>query len=287
VLGASAHVVQGLEIHQGRPIIHDAGDLLFDAIGRGSRDCDESGVFSLHLGAEGVRRVVFTPIATDFGQTLQLEGERALAAAGRFQQKSAALGSRFTCASDGQCTLDLHPPTRALRPFPILPLAVRKFDAIQPLTQPREEWLATMVPIDAALAQPLSLGPLRLLGVRTTPSAMAGRGMLYVETFWQIEEATGTDWRLDIRAVPPAPATMPTWGVAMDHDPCDWMWPTSRWQPGRIYRDFHGLRPPVADRLHDAQLQIEIGLVGAAGRVDRVPLPRHVSFAARPDRVAA
>lgn len=287
VLGASAHVVQGVEIHKGRPIIHDAGDLLFDAIGRGSKDCDESGVFSLHLGAEGVRRVVFTPIATEFGRSVQLEGEGALAAAGRFRQKSAALGSQFTCEPDGRCTLDLHPPARAPKPLPLLPLAVRKFDAIQPLAQPREEWLATMVPIDAALAQPLSLGPLRLLGVRTTPSAIAGRGMLYVETFWQIDEATGTDWRLDIRAVPPAPATMPTWGVAMDHDPCDWMWPTSRWLPGRIYRDFHGLRPPVADRLHDAQLQIEIGLVGAAGRVDRVPLPRHISFAARPDRVAA
>jgi len=171
--------------------------------------------------------------------------------------------------------------------LPALPQVARRPEAIQPLQQPREEWLPAVVPPEAALEQPLSLGPLRLLGVRTTPASIAGRGMLYVETFWQIDEATGTDWRLDIRAVPAAPATMPAWGVAMDHDPCDWMWPTSRWLPGRIYRDFHGLRPPVADRLHDAQLQIEIGLVGAAGRVDRVPLPRHISFAARPDRVTA
>ena len=288
VLGASAHVVQGVAVHDGRPIIHDAGDLLFDAIGRGVEDGDGSGVFSLHLGSEGVRRVVFTPIATGVGQTVQLEGDRGIAAAGRFMRKSAALGSDFALGPNGQCTLDLQPPARTPQQLPLLPQPALKPEAIQPLQQPRNEWLAATVPIEAALAQPLSLGPLRLLGVRATPSAIAGRGMLYVETFWRIDEATGTDWRLDIRAVPQAPATMPAWGVAMDHDPGDWMWPTSRWEPGHIYRDFHGLRPPVADRLHDAQLQIEIGLVGDAGRVERVPLPRRVSFAAaRPDRLAA
>jgi len=163
----------------------------------------------------------------------------------------------------------------------------RRPEAIQPLQQPREEWLPAVVPPEAALEQSLALGPLRLLGVRATPAAIAGRGMLYVETFWQIDEATGTDWRLDIRAVPAAPATRPAWGVAMDHDPCDWMWPTSRWQPGRIYRDLHGLRPPAGKLLHDARLQIEVGLVGDAGRVERVRLPRDVSFAVRADRVAA
>ena len=288
VLGASAHVVQGVEIHKGRPIIHDAGDLLFDAIGRQSEDSDESGVFSLHLGTEGVRRVVFTPIETAFGRTVQLQGERAAPAVERFMRKSAALGARFAIAPDGQCALDLHPAARTPQPMPLLPMKMHKSDAeIRAVQQPREEWLAASVPAEAALARPLSLGPLRLLGARTTPAAIAGRGMLYVETFWQIDEATDVDWRFDIRAVPQSPATMPAWGTAMDHDPCDWMWPTSRWQPGRIYRDFHGLRPPAARRLHDAQLQLEIGLVGDADRPEPILLPRQVPFAVRPGRVAA
>lgn len=286
VLGASAHVLQGVEIHNGRPIIHDAGDLLFDAISRSSKDSDESGVFSLHLGVDGVRRVVFTPIATGFGHTAQLEGERAVAAASRFLQKSAALGSDFTCAPSGQCTLDLLPPARKPKALPALPQVARRPEAVQPVQQPREEWLVSAVPPGAALEQPLSLGPLRLLGVRAAPAAMAGRGMLYVETFWQIDEAIDTDWRLDIRAVPAAPATMPPWGLAMDHDPCDWMWPTSRWQPGRIYRDFHGLRPPAARLLHDAQLRLEIGLASDAGPIERIGVPRHVSFAVRSHRDA-
>ncbi|MDQ0037992.1 UDP-N-acetylmuramoyl-tripeptide--D-alanyl-D-alanine ligase [Variovorax boronicumulans] len=279
VLGASAHMLQGVEIHQGRPIVHDAGDFLFDAI---RRDDDEGGVFSLQLTEDGVRRVMFTPIGTGFGQTVQLEGERATASAGRFLQKCADLGSTaFTMAPTGQCVLELQPPPRAHQALPALPPTAIRPEAIQPVAAPREEWCVDAVPPEAKLASPLSFGPLRLLGVQATPKAIEGRQLLFVETFWQADEPIDSDWRLDIRAVPVAPATMPSWGAAMDHDPCDWMWPTSRWQPGVIYRDYYGLRPPAGKTLHDAQLQLVIGIVGAAGRSRRVPVAAPISFAVR------
>ncbi|MDH6592911.1 UDP-N-acetylmuramoyl-tripeptide--D-alanyl-D-alanine ligase [Variovorax sp. TBS-050B] len=284
VLGASAHMLQGVEIHQGRPIVHDAGDFLFDAV---QRDDDEGGVFSLQLGEEGVRRVMFTPIGTGFGQTVQLEGERGIAAARRFMQKSADLGSSFTMAPGGQCVLDLQPPPRAPRTLPPVPEAALRPDAIQPVVMPRDEWQVDAVPPDARLPAPVALGPLRLLGLRATPDAVVGRRLLFVETFWQIDAPVDTDWRLDIRAVPVPPATMPSWGAAMDHDPCDWMWPTRRWQPGVIYRDRYGLRPPAGKTLHDAQLQLVVGLVGAPGRTRRVPVGAPISFAARKGRPTA
>ncbi|HWT17353.1 MAG TPA: UDP-N-acetylmuramoyl-tripeptide--D-alanyl-D-alanine ligase, partial [Variovorax sp.] len=65
------------------------------------------------------------------------------------------------------------------------------------------------------------------------------------------------------------------------------MWPTSRWQPGRIYRDFHGLRPPAPSLLHDALLQLEIGLASNAGPVSRVRMPRHVPFVVRAEQATA
>ncbi len=37
---------------------------------------------------------------------------------------------------------------------------------------------------------------------------------------------------------------MAPWGKGMDHDPCDWMMPTSTWKAGLLYRDYYGLRPP-------------------------------------------
>ncbi|SFQ36524.1 CapA family protein [Variovorax sp. 770b2] len=286
VLGASAHMLQGVEIHRDRPIVHDAGDFLFDAV---RRDDDEGGVFSLQLTEDGVRRVMFTPIGTGFGQTVQLEGERAAASAGRFLQKCADLGSAFTMAPTGQCVLELQPPPRARKALPDLPSVAVRPEAIRPVSVPRDEWRVDAVPSEAKLASPLSFGPLRLLGVQAAPKAVEGRQLLFVETFWQIDpqidQPLDTDWRLDIRAVPLAPATMPSWGAAMDHDPCDWMWPTSRWQPGVIYRDYCGLRPPAGNTLHDAQLQLVIGWVGTSGDFAGVSVGSPIPFTARRGKV--
>ncbi len=277
VLGASGHVLKGVEVYRGRPIVHDAGDFLFDAL---RSDEGEAGVFSLHLDPTGVRRLVFAPVATGFGRTAQMTGEPARAAARRFVAQSAALGASFAVQPDGRCAIDLQPPPRAARALAPLPCAVLRPEAIRTLQAPREEWLAAEVPAAARFAAPLVLGPLRLLGLRTVPRQLRGRRMLFVESFWQLDGETpiAGDWRLDIRAVAEAPAGMPDWGGAMDHDPCDWMWPTSRWTPGAIYRDFHGLRPPALQKLHDARLHIEVGLVSDAGRVARVRVPCEVAF---------
>jgi UDP-N-acetylmuramoyl-tripeptide--D-alanyl-D-alanine ligase len=280
VLGTSAQGLQGVEVYRDRPIVHSAGDLLHDDMHRE----DESGVFSLHLDTGGVRRVVFTPVAAGFGQTVQLEGERAAAAAGRFVVQSQALGSAFAQTATGACLLDLHPPARTPVPLPTLPRAGFHLAAIREAAAPRDEWLVAAVPIAARLASPVNLGPLRLLGVQATPDRITGHGTVVVETFWQLDQPTDLDWRVDICAQASSCVTAPAWGLLTDHDPCNWMWPTSRWQPGLVYRDVHALQPPVAAQLHDVELQIEVGLVSAAMQVERVRVPKFVAFAVRADK---
>ncbi|MES2530135.1 MAG: CapA family protein [Pseudomonadota bacterium] len=278
ILGASAHLLQGVEIYKGRPIVHDAGDLLFDAI---TRDDDEAGVFSLALDVTGVRRVVFTPIQVGFGRSVQREGPSADAAAQRFIDKSAALGAQFQRTTNGECAIDLHPPHREAAPAttatpharPLPGKAVYDLSVIRPAASARPEWQVRELPPGARLAAPVEIGPLRLLGVRAAPTELTRRRMLFVETFWELREPTPHDWRLDVRATPAPPSTMHGWGRHMDHDPCDWMWPTSRWMPGTIYRDLHGLRAPPASALHDALLRFEVGLVRAGRRLPRVALP--------------
>ncbi|CAN5555623.1 hypothetical protein BH10PSE18_BH10PSE18_18100 [soil metagenome] len=275
ILGASAHLLQGVEIYKHRPIVHDAGDLLFDAI---TRDDDEAGVFSLALDVTGVRRVVFTPIQVGFGRSVQREGAPADAAAQRFIDKSAALGAQFQRMANGQCAIDLHPPPSEAAPSistatPLPGKAVYDLSAIRAAATARPEWQVHELPAGARLAVPVEIGPLRLLGMRAAPTELTRRRMLFVETFWELREPTPHDWRLDVRATPAPPSTMQGWGRYMDHDPCDWMWPTSRWTQGTIYRDLHGLRPPPASALHDALLRFEVGLVRAGQRLPRVALP--------------
>ena len=277
VLGAAVHGLQGVEIYRDRPIVHGAGDFLCDDLHREG----ESGVFSLHLHTDGVRHVVFTPVAAGFGQTVQLEGERAAAAAGRFILQSQALGSTFAPSASGACRLDLHPPARMPARLPTLPRAGFLPEAIREATAPRKEWLAASVPRAARLASPIHLGPLRLLGVQATPDRLTGRGMVVVETFWQLDQPTDLDWRIDLCAQASTCVTAPSWGLLSDHDPCGWMWPTSRWQPGLIYRDVHPLKSPIAAQLHDVELQIEVGLLSQTAQVERVRVPVFVAFTAR------
>src|SRR5690606_29763086 len=77
VLGSSAHLLQGIEVYNNRPIIHDAGDLFFDAF---RREDTNSGIFTLEIDHTGVRRVTFTPLEIGFCQTKMLDGKAAKAA---------------------------------------------------------------------------------------------------------------------------------------------------------------------------------------------------------------
>ncbi|MDP9992555.1 UDP-N-acetylmuramyl pentapeptide synthase [Variovorax boronicumulans] len=258
ILGSSAHVLQGIEIYRDRPILHDAGDLLFDAI---RNDLGDSGVFSLRLGAHGVEEVVFTPIGVGFGFSQQLTGALAQAASERFAGQCRALGTEMVPMPGGQCAVKLSPPARPAAPAALV-LASRPRSVIGPVPVPRPEWMVDAVPPDARVP-PLQIGPLRLVGVRCAPRQIVGRRMLWVESFWTADAPVPADLRIQFRAIPMRSTRMPAWGEGMDHDPCDWMWPTSRWEPGRIYRDRYGLRAPRAGLLESDVLQLELCLRGA------------------------
>ena len=274
VLGASAHVVQGVEIYQGRPIIHDAGDLLFDAL---TRDDDDGGLFSLHVGAAGIEQVVFTPLQVGFGRTRVRTGEEAQAAAARFIGKSRRLGAVFEPQEDGTAILKLaaSPGVKARR----LPLG----HGVE--TVPEADWVVDSLPADAELTPPRMLGPLTLLGARATPQVLERRGMIVVETFWTLSAPVADDWRIEVRAIAQDDGGPPlAWGAASDHDPCDWMLPTSRWRTGIIYRDHYGLRPPALNRLRSTTLGLAVRLVRAGQRLAWVPLPLTIAVSMPPTR---
>ncbi|NYT26112.1 CapA family protein [Alcaligenaceae bacterium] len=276
VLGASAHVLQGIELHLGRPIIHDAGDLLFDSV---RDDLGEGGVFRLELSADGVESVAFVPVGIGFGFSRQLVGEAAVAASRRYAEKCAALGSHMAVQESGEGLIRLSPPsrphTRAM-PAPQTRYRLDALDAADGNENPA--WRVTEVPEDARMS-PVRLGPLTLLGARVSPPRIAKREMLWVETFWKTDEALNEDLRLDIQAVPLQPTRMPPWGRGMDHDPCDWNLPTSRWKSGVIYRDFYGLRPPYLKNWENIDLQLTVNIISAGIPAQPVPLPFVVQLA--------
>ncbi|SEM06370.1 capsule synthesis protein PGA_cap [Variovorax sp. YR750] len=264
VLGASAHVLHGIELHRGRPIVHDAGDLLFDA----RRSDSDSGVFELEIGARGVERLVFVPVNVGFGQSTQREGATATAAAQRYIARCAELGVELQCRPDGTAAIDLTPTPReqtGLQPLASTKQAAPVRYDLRAVRRPRPvpaSCTREEVPTAAALPAPLRIGPLTLLGVLAHPDdPITNRRNIWVETFWRCDEPLTRDHRIDLRAKPLGESTMPPWGFGMDHDPCDWLMPTSQWQPGTIYRDYCPLRPPEQKDLVNGRLQLEVALV--------------------------
>lgn len=145
--------------------------------------------------------------------------------------------------------------------------------------QPLVDAVLDAVPRDVRFTHPLTLGPLRLLGARVRPREMTGPGPLTVETWWQADSPVDTDWRLDIGTRPATCVTAPAWGLSTGHAPCQGRHPVSRWTPGKVYRDVHVLRPPLATRLYDVDMQMEAGLIGPDGRrVERLRMPRFFDF---------
>ncbi len=285
VLGASAHVLQGIEIYKDRPILHDAGDLLFDAIGTGPV---ATGLFSLELSRDGVKTVVFTPLKGDFASTSQLEGVAAINASHDFASRCEALGTRLAVTASGEGVLRLSPAAR--------PQCVRGEGTIKPASRPQGDrialsreapldavWTPTVVPEDARIA-PQLFGPLSLMGVRVWPRRLDRRQMLWVETFWMADRQLDEDIRIDIKAVPVRPGKMRPWGRAMDHDPCDWLVPTRAFRPGQLYRDFYGLRPPYLKDWENGELAVEIGIVSKrhVAPAIRLPIKVALSIAERP-----
>ncbi|MFA7670275.1 MAG: CapA family protein, partial [Burkholderiaceae bacterium] len=276
VLGASAHVLQGVEIYQGRPIIHDAGNLLFDSV---RSTLGDGGVFRLELSHNGVESVEFIPVGIGFGFSQQLVGDDAIAAVQRYAKKCADLGTYMSVRPPTAGQIHLAPEPRARIDAPPAPLTQYRLEALDAADGCQNPvWQPADIPDDARIP-PIQLGPLTLLGIRVAPRRIERREMLWVETFWQANESVQDDLRLNIQAHPIAPNRMPPWGRDMEHDPCDWNLPTSRWKPGIIYRDFYGLRPPRMQELSNGSLQLQINIVGLEQPIDFVTLSHKVEVA--------
>src|SRR3954466_9910734 len=95
------------------------------------------------------------------------------------------------------------------------------------------ESIVSAVPNEARI-DPLSIGPLTLVGVSIESTVLTERTFLWLYTYWTIGVPIATDLMLAVRAAPLQPNGLQWQG---DHEPCDWMWPTSRWTPGTIYCD--------------------------------------------------
>lgn len=257
VLGCHSHYIQGVETYKDRPIIYDAGNFVFDSLLKPYM----GGAFSLTITKRGVEEVSFTPLLIDFCRAVPVAEAQELEMGGKFISACRKLNTPSAILEPGLVKLKFNPPPRAERELEQIKLSVPRHDGIKflPLSEPLPEWTAAQVPADAAI-EPQQFGALKLIGCRVPPECinMKRRQMLYVETWWTIDEPTDKDLRIYPLGVPVIEKSMPNIGAGMFHQGCDWMWPTNRWKPGVIYYERFGLRPPGIREMVNVGITLQV-----------------------------
>lgn len=94
--GHSAHICQGIEIHQGKPILYDTGDFIddyaVDPILRNDRSC----LFKLVFDATRLQRIELLPVSLSMAQVRLAQGEECEAILSRMTELSAEFGTFFS-----------------------------------------------------------------------------------------------------------------------------------------------------------------------------------------------
>jgi hypothetical protein len=270
VLGYSSLRLQGVEIYENRPILYDMGTLLSPAA---LPNFPDAGLFTMSLCSRGITELRFHPLILGYGFTRPATGKDALDIVERFGQKCSTLQTAIQREGES-AVISLSPPRHATAPQPFQPEIRTLGSAPLPLRSARPEWTVHHVPPACAI-KPVRLGPLLLHGfwVPTNCRTIGKRRNLWVESYWSLESATDEDHQLLVLAAPPDKAADTTFGLGLWHDPCDWMWPTSRWTPGVLYRDVSSLLPPPSTPSAPTELVLSFSVLsqGKKSQIFAVP----------------
>jgi poly-gamma-glutamate capsule biosynthesis protein CapA/YwtB (metallophosphatase superfamily) len=101
--GHSAHIVQGIELIDGRPVLYDTGDLVDDYAVDESLRNDLSALFLVRFDATGVRRIDLLPVRITDGQARRAMG----ADRDRFEERMRALCEELGTAVTSRAGTDL------------------------------------------------------------------------------------------------------------------------------------------------------------------------------------
>ncbi len=101
VHGHSAHVVQGVEVYRGRPIVYDAGDFVDDYLVKTDLHNDRSFLFELVVADGELAALELSPVEIVDSQVTRAGAGAAAWLRDRMRQLSAPFGAAFTRAGDG------------------------------------------------------------------------------------------------------------------------------------------------------------------------------------------
>jgi CubicO group peptidase (beta-lactamase class C family)/transglutaminase-like putative cysteine protease len=247
ILGHSAHRLQGIEVVDGKAVIYDMGNLLFDC--ELKPEGQQGGLFRLHLSPKGVHKIEIIPTEVLNGHTILAGYEEAHKTLAEMRDLCSALGTRFVIDEDvegrAMGVIDIAEPKATRRPELDAGLASATFPVhgkdISPAVA--EAALTPEIPQGARkVIPPAELAPkVELLASRLPGTAVEG-GILHLSTWWRVTGPVDRNvmlaFRLSVAGETPRRGT--PWYTR--HDPGDWTVPLSLLKPGQIVADEYPAR---------------------------------------------
>lgn len=244
VLGHSAHILQGVELHAGKPIVYDMGTLLFDRVEQDRMRY--SALFELTLTPAGVAALEIIPVRLESGRATLAEGvdagmvrkliidsSKALCPETRFSMRNGSLVLACAPASRPDGRRQLAPAERARNAGnpPKVPEELRglKSNVVYPEIPAGCAW-PTPVRVNAGL---------EVLGVRCAAQVRPRRGFL-CEVFFRSQRPPAGRWEARLTGI----AEKGEANFTYTHPVAEGIWPTACWRRDEIIGDRVVVRPP-------------------------------------------
>ena len=253
VFGSSAHVLQGIEIINGKPVFYDTGNFLFDFRTKENA----TGFFQLELTTDGISEIKFIPTKAGYCYTAYAPLEKGKETLEIFRSRCAALGT-IVDIDGGPGQITLQPQTDNKNPnMDHVQKPQKNFSKPAPLASALSSYTSSHSPQDS-LVPIKKIGPFEMVGLNLSNTILPRSGPFIIESYWQLfTKEVDQDFMIVQRLIHEDKDKESIWNG--DHDPCDWMWPTSRWKRGEIYYDRFFLRPPPSENFVPGKYNLLIG----------------------------
>ncbi|MBN1124228.1 MAG: CapA family protein [Sedimentisphaerales bacterium] len=247
ILGHSAHRLQGIEIIDGKPVVYDMGNLLFDC--ELKPEGQQCAIFRMHLSTKGIHKIEIVPIQVLSGHTILAGQEEALRILTEMYDLCSALETSLIIDEDMEGrpmgVIDIREPKVTNRPkpnpdisiveFPLHKKEISRLEAKTALVSDIPEDIRNKIP-------PMELAPnLELLAFQLPNTVIEG-GILRISSWWrvtgQVDRNVMPAFRLSVDGETTRRGT--PWYTR--HDPGDWTVPLSLLKPGQIIEDRYPAR---------------------------------------------
>jgi hypothetical protein len=247
ILGHSAHRLQGVEVVDGKAVIYDMGNLLFDCALR--PEGEQCALFQLHLSSAGVHKIEVVPTQVLEGHTVLAGWTAAHRTLSELRDLCSPLGTKLLIDEDieGRPLGVIHvaepKTTDRAEPDPNLDCAVFPAPGEEIPAAVDTEFLVDKPAEDARqLTPPVQLGPdVQLIACRLPETAMEN-GILNISTWWRVTGPVEPHVMVafHIRPDGETPRRGTPWYTR--HDAADWTVPLGRVEPGTVIEDRYPAR---------------------------------------------